>query len=143
MSVDGGSHTGFANYPVGGDGGAYIDGEALRSSDLGHQRRHQQHHRVIEDAGRVCPRSLVAAYGGTKGTYPDTVNPTVISTADAYATTPTKGAAKGILTRAVWRWADPDAGGSGICGPRLTTRPRQAVAGQITGGATARSPQAR
>ncbi len=72
---------------------------------------------VIEDAGRICPRSSDPAYGGTESSYCELADPAVISTADAAATTPTSGSASGILCRGVWRWADPDAGGSGVSGP--------------------------
>lgn len=76
---------------------------------------------IIEDAGRICPRSLNPAYGGTEGSYAETA--TTAGTGWAYVavldpkdiaatTTPT-----GLLARAVWRWADPDAGGSGVSGP--------------------------
>lgn len=68
---------------------------------------------VVEDAGRICPRSASPAYGGTEGSYAETANPSVLGAEDIAATT---GPA-GYLTRAVWRWADPDAGGSGVSGP--------------------------
>jgi prepilin-type N-terminal cleavage/methylation domain-containing protein len=71
---------------------------------------------VIEDAGRICPRSQNPAYGGTEGSYAETatnlVPPAVLGAADIAATT--NGA---LLARGVWRWADPDAAGSGISGP--------------------------
>ncbi len=67
---------------------------------------------VIEDTGRVCPRSGDPAYGGTEGSYAETANPSVLGAADVAATT--NG---GLLARGVWRWADPDAGGSGVSGP--------------------------
>lgn len=78
---------------------------------------------VIEDAGRVCPNSLSKSYGGTKGSYIETAGTSnespasgftasTLGTADKTATT--VGA---IVMRGVWRWADPDAGGSGISGP--------------------------
>jgi prepilin-type N-terminal cleavage/methylation domain-containing protein/prepilin-type processing-associated H-X9-DG protein len=81
---------------------------------------------VIEDAGRICPRSGSPAYGGTEGSYAETANPSVLGADDVAATT---GSA-GFLARAVWRWADPDAGGSGISGP--TTNGTSATA-QYTG----------
>lgn len=67
---------------------------------------------VIEDAGRICPRSASPAYGGTEGSYAETANPAVLGADDITATT--NG---GLLARGVWRWADPDAGGSGVSGP--------------------------
>jgi prepilin-type N-terminal cleavage/methylation domain-containing protein/prepilin-type processing-associated H-X9-DG protein len=83
---------------------------------------------VIEDSGRTCPRSLIASYGGTEGSYGDPnadatmaaamVPPltVVASAADIAATQPPTKA----VMRGVWRWADPDAGGSGISGPTPT-----------------------
>ncbi|MHB1034685.1 MAG: DUF1559 family PulG-like putative transporter [Pirellulales bacterium] len=68
---------------------------------------------VVEDSGRVCPRGSDPAYGGTEGSYAETADPAVLSPEDKAATT-TPG---GLLARGVWRWADPDAGGSGISGP--------------------------
>lgn len=68
---------------------------------------------AIEDAGRFCPRSASPAYGGTEGSYAETTASSVLGSADITATTTSSG----LLTRAVWRWADPDAGGSGISGP--------------------------
>jgi prepilin-type N-terminal cleavage/methylation domain-containing protein/prepilin-type processing-associated H-X9-DG protein len=72
---------------------------------------------VIEDAGRICPRSDTPAYGGTEGSYAETADPANLGAADITATTATSGGASGVLTRGVWRWADPDAGGSGLSGP--------------------------
>jgi prepilin-type N-terminal cleavage/methylation domain-containing protein/prepilin-type processing-associated H-X9-DG protein len=72
---------------------------------------------VIEDAGRLCPRSGSPAYGGTEGSYAETADPGVLGADDITATTTTPATGAGILTRAVWRWADPDAGGSGVSGP--------------------------
>jgi prepilin-type processing-associated H-X9-DG protein len=77
---------------------------------------------VIEDAGRTCPRSLVASYGGTEGSYGDPNADSAMggvvtaSAADIAATTPPSK----TPMRGVWRWADPDAGGSGISGPTPT-----------------------
>jgi len=70
---------------------------------------------IIEDAGRVCP-SVGGTYGGTMGSYvePDTTN---FDAADIAATTD----AGGVCRRSVWRWADPDAAGSGISGPTKGT----------------------
>lgn len=70
---------------------------------------------VIEDAGRVCPTASGGAYGGTMGSYvePATIDPNCVL--DPNDTAATKNGT--LTTRAVWRWADPDAGGSGISGP--------------------------
>jgi prepilin-type N-terminal cleavage/methylation domain-containing protein/prepilin-type processing-associated H-X9-DG protein len=68
---------------------------------------------VIEDAGRICPRSSSPAYGGTEGSYAETADPANLSPEDIAATT----GPGGFLARAVWRWADPDANGSGVSGP--------------------------
>jgi prepilin-type N-terminal cleavage/methylation domain-containing protein/prepilin-type processing-associated H-X9-DG protein len=67
---------------------------------------------IIEDAGRLCPRSGSPAYGGTEGSYAETADPAVLGADDVTATT--NGS---LLARGVWRWADPDAGGSGVSGP--------------------------
>jgi len=72
---------------------------------------------VIEDAGRICPRSADPAYGGTEGSYAETASPGTLGAEDVRATTASSGPAAGTLCRAVWRWADPDAGGSGVSGP--------------------------
>ena len=80
---------------------------------------------VIEDAGRVCPSATAKSYGGTTSSYIETAESahesiyvvnglaqSSLSSADKTATTTTDG-----VMRAVWRWADPDAGGSGVSGP--------------------------
>jgi len=67
---------------------------------------------VIEDAGRICPNGATPYYGGTYGSYAETGDTTTMATVDLNAT---KNA--GVVMRGVWRWADPDAGGSGISGP--------------------------
>ena len=77
---------------------------------------------VIEDAGRTCPRSAVVSYGGTEGSYidPNSITGVIDTVYDTVATTPTTGSASGICMRGVWRWCDPDAGGSGLSGPTAT-----------------------
>ena len=59
---------------------------------------------VIEDAGRISPAAVNTPYY-TPSTFYDTFTGTLSAGDD------TGG------MRAVWRWADPDAGGSGISGP--------------------------
>jgi len=97
---------------------------------------------VIEDVGRVCPRSTVTPalglYLGTEGSYVETAGtglggwPTIatLSPIDQAATTPTSGSAGGKILRGVWRWADPDAGGSGVSGPTINST---AASTQYTG----------
>jgi prepilin-type N-terminal cleavage/methylation domain-containing protein/prepilin-type processing-associated H-X9-DG protein len=84
----------------------------------------------IEDAGRIAPSAAAAGglvgYTGTFGNYEDcntsggsaTAAANFLSPADVSASatgnvnfTPT------VAATCVWRWADPDAGGSGISGP--------------------------
>ena len=70
---------------------------------------------VIEDAGRISPALAGAPYYTLAG-YLDSFSGT-LSNGDI--TDPPSGgipATTGSL-RAIWRWADPDAGGSGISGP--------------------------
>ncbi len=70
---------------------------------------------VIEDAGRMSPASAGAAYYTLSG-FLDSFTGTL---SDGDVTDPPSDgvpAATGSL-RAVWRWSDPDAGGSGISGP--------------------------
>ena len=70
---------------------------------------------AIEDAGRISPASVGAPYY-TPSAFFDSFTGTL---SDGDVTDPPSGglpAATGSL-RAVWRWADPDAGGSGISGP--------------------------
>jgi prepilin-type N-terminal cleavage/methylation domain-containing protein len=62
---------------------------------------------VIEDAGRCGPG--IATYA-TYSSYPDTFTTATDATGTATSATDTS-------MRAVWRWADPDASGSGISGP--------------------------
>lgn len=62
---------------------------------------------VIEDAGRISPASGQAYY--TLSTYA-TESTVVLSAGDITDT------AGGGTLHAVWRWADPDAGGSGVSG---------------------------
>jgi len=83
----------------------------------------------IEDAGRISPnaaQTLSAPYGGTSGRYFDTNfnpnNPTYPSCcfASADQTASLVNNANGVSSGQAtcpWRWADPDAGGSGISGP--------------------------
>ena len=69
---------------------------------------------VIEDAGRISPASAGTPYY-TPSAFFDTFTGT-LSDGDV----PTRPAAEFATTgslRAAWRWADPDAGGSGISGP--------------------------
>jgi prepilin-type N-terminal cleavage/methylation domain-containing protein len=75
---------------------------------------------VIEDAGRVSP--------GSKGVpYYDDTSGAVIGTDDITDASGTSG-----VKRATWRWADPDANGSGISGPPGLTAPTTgAYAGKI------------
>ncbi len=61
---------------------------------------------IIEDAGRCCPRSTVASYGGTEGSYIDPNAALGVIAADDMAATTPPGKA---CMRGVWRWADPDA----------------------------------
>ena len=70
---------------------------------------------VIEDAGRLSPASVGTPYY-TPSTFFETFTGT-LSDGDV-TDAPIGGvpAATGSL-RAAWRWADPDAGGSGISGP--------------------------
>jgi len=85
---------------------------------------------VIEDAGRISPDAasrLGAPYGGTFGRYADTNNSTgqagpsaCFSLADAIASVVNNpNAVSAAVATCPWRWADPDAGGSGISGPTL------------------------
>jgi prepilin-type N-terminal cleavage/methylation domain-containing protein/prepilin-type processing-associated H-X9-DG protein len=74
---------------------------------------------LIEDAGRTCPRSTITSYGGTEGSYIDpnadsAYGGTVVASAADIAATKISS---GTVMRGVWRWADPDAGGSGVSGP--------------------------
>jgi prepilin-type processing-associated H-X9-DG protein len=61
---------------------------------------------VIEDAGRIAPTSQIANTYYTLSGYNDIGTFTDVT-----------GAAGGTALRGVWRWADPDACGSGISGP--------------------------
>jgi prepilin-type N-terminal cleavage/methylation domain-containing protein/prepilin-type processing-associated H-X9-DG protein len=83
---------------------------------------------VIEDAGRISPDAatrLGAPYGGTFGRYADSSNSTAapggcFSIADAMASVVNNP--NGVSAPAAtcpWRWADPDAGGTGVSGPTL------------------------
>jgi prepilin-type processing-associated H-X9-DG protein len=74
---------------------------------------------VIEDAGRVSPLSYnngLTTYF-CASTYVETLAPSATLphdiTGDASGTVTSSGTA----ARAVWRWADPDANGSGVSGP--------------------------
>jgi prepilin-type N-terminal cleavage/methylation domain-containing protein len=71
---------------------------------------------VIEDAGRVSPASIGVPYY-TLSNYNDTSG-AVVGAGDV-----TDADGVGHAKRAVWRWADPDAGGSGISGPPGLTAP--------------------
>ncbi|MEN6407257.1 MAG: DUF1559 domain-containing protein [Thermoguttaceae bacterium] len=73
---------------------------------------------VIEDAGRVSPNAtgLSGAYAGVNSHY------NYLSYTNGSASTPLDGSLSGDAPAtsgayAVWRWADPDAGGSGVSGP--------------------------
>jgi hypothetical protein len=70
---------------------------------------------VIEDAGRLSPALVGAPYYTLSGFY-DSFSGT-LSAGDI--TDPPSGEVPAITgsLRAAWRWADPDAGGSGISGP--------------------------
>ena len=75
---------------------------------------------VIEDAGRIAPSAAPTggAYAGTFGRYAYT--DTVLCPTDGSASvTNNPNGLAGSVTAAtcVWRWADSDAGGSGISGP--------------------------
>jgi prepilin-type N-terminal cleavage/methylation domain-containing protein/prepilin-type processing-associated H-X9-DG protein len=93
----------------------------------------------IEDAGRISPNAATtqsAPYGGTFGRYADTnynasAGSCCFSSADASASTTNNpnGVSAGQAT-CPWRWADPDAGGSGISGP---TSDQQTSYGVYTG----------
>ena len=70
---------------------------------------------VVEDAGRLSPASVGPPYY-TPSAFFDTFTGTL---SEGDITDPPSGgvpATTGSL-RAAWRWADPDAGGSGISGP--------------------------
>jgi len=103
---------------------------------------------VIEDAGRVCPRSTVRPnqnYYGTESTYPEIIpagdrsgwgSTDAPSPSDILATTasaPTSAGYKAFagLGRGVWRWADPDAGGSGVSGPMPDATNGAAYTGRV------------
>jgi len=101
---------------------------------------------VIEDAGRIAPYAAVKAgltqYQGTWGNYVDTnydqsggsstvafILPDDAASTKSGATLPIESITMPVspntannsvgnnIATAVWRWADPDAGGSGISGP--------------------------
>jgi prepilin-type N-terminal cleavage/methylation domain-containing protein/prepilin-type processing-associated H-X9-DG protein len=96
---------------------------------------------VIEDAGRISPYAaqlMSAPYGGNFGKYADTnfsmttttagvstVTGTPLCPTDASAsqgtatgmTVANPNGVSGSVATCVWRWADSDAGGSGISGP--------------------------
>jgi prepilin-type N-terminal cleavage/methylation domain-containing protein/prepilin-type processing-associated H-X9-DG protein len=83
---------------------------------------------VIEDAGRISPFAAQlqnAPYPGTFGRYGYT--DTVLLSEDSAAslgtaagmTTPNPNGVSAPAATCVWRWADADAGGSGISGPCL------------------------
>ena len=106
----------------------YVDGDKLTSVPLSAISDGTSNTlAIVEDAGRLCPRSTVPAYGGTEGRYPETAGTSgggwayacTFGTTDTPATTPATGTSPvaGQVARSVWRWADPDAGGSGISGP--------------------------
>jgi prepilin-type N-terminal cleavage/methylation domain-containing protein/prepilin-type processing-associated H-X9-DG protein len=120
LSVIDGSHkTGSKTNPA-----DFVDGRKITGVEMGAISDGTSNTiAVIEDAGRICPRSSSPAYGGTEGSYAETANPAVLSAEDIYATTD----GSSVLTRGVWRWADPDAGGSGLSGPTTngTTEPVQ------------------
>jgi prepilin-type N-terminal cleavage/methylation domain-containing protein/prepilin-type processing-associated H-X9-DG protein len=83
---------------------------------------------VIEDAGRICPVFAQGTYGGTYGSYIETMDGgAVLEPQDQTATTD----AGGKVRRAVWRWADPDAGGSGISGPTKDATASVAYTGKV------------
>jgi prepilin-type N-terminal cleavage/methylation domain-containing protein/prepilin-type processing-associated H-X9-DG protein len=84
---------------------------------------------IIEDAGRVSQIATGTSYK-TASSYADPLQ--VSSDADDAAATGTVGA--GSLARAVWRWADADAGGSGVSGPfdgSFAATPGEAYAGKV------------
>jgi len=83
---------------------------------------------VIEDAGRICPVFAQGTYGGTYGSYIETSDGgAVLEPQDQTATTD----AGGKVRRGVWRWADPDAGGSGISGPTGDAKATVAYTGKV------------
>lgn len=78
---------------------------------------------VIEDAGRISPTAAKngAPYPGTFGGYADTKNSANSSDTknfpvDGSVTSNTNAGITGVGS-CPWRWADADAGGSGISGP--------------------------
>jgi prepilin-type N-terminal cleavage/methylation domain-containing protein/prepilin-type processing-associated H-X9-DG protein len=79
---------------------------------------------VIEDAGRVSPAAKGVPYY-TLSSYDDTSG-AVIGADDI-----TDAGGAGGVKRAVWRWADPDAGGSGISGPPGLTAGSVAYTGKF------------
>jgi prepilin-type N-terminal cleavage/methylation domain-containing protein/prepilin-type processing-associated H-X9-DG protein len=83
---------------------------------------------VIEDAGRISPNAAAtqsAPYGGTFGRFADTNTSAGIATfvnnflcpSDVIASITNNPYVQGTAATCPWRWADPDAGGSGISGP--------------------------
>jgi len=75
---------------------------------------------IIEDAGRVCPRTPTQPAGnyiGCESRYPEPASLSLICQIDQNATLAASGPESGQCTHAVWRWADPDATGSGVSGP--------------------------
>lgn len=79
---------------------------------------------IVEDAGRICGNNKATnspPYAGVTSAYDQpTYNPD--GSQIAFETRGTVGDLSGATNltggkRAVWRWADPDAGGSGVSGP--------------------------
>ena len=83
---------------------------------------------VVEDAGRVAMTATGPSYH-TASSYADPL----MAAADANDAAAT-GQAGSALARAVWRWADADAGGSGVSGPfagSYATAPGPAHTGKV------------
>ena len=90
----------------------FVDGTALTSVPIGAISDGLSNTiAIIEDAGRISPKAVGGAYAGTQGSYVQPV------TTNFDPTDITNTTVSGMCTRGVWRWADPDAGGSGISGP--------------------------
>jgi prepilin-type N-terminal cleavage/methylation domain-containing protein/prepilin-type processing-associated H-X9-DG protein len=98
-----------ANYGI-GKNGPFIEGTSLGSVPMSAVSDGASNTiAVIEDSGRICPAVANGTYGGTAGSYTDPNS--------GFCATDTNNAG---TFRAVWRWADPDAGGSGISGDGAT-----------------------
>jgi prepilin-type N-terminal cleavage/methylation domain-containing protein/prepilin-type processing-associated H-X9-DG protein len=100
----------------------------------------------IEDAGRIAPAAAAAGgltgYTGTFGNYEDNNTSAGAATAAANFLSPADVAASvtgnpnftpSVAATCVWRWADPDAGGSGISGPTADQAGAAAAWGAYTG----------